>query len=186
MTSPIFSHFCFSPDWDHHDNCIVQIFAHWRQINCLPKRRAKKCIVRHYAQAGCRPTTSYDNKDYKNEGRFVVECISLFSGAGGLDVGAKMAGVSIVRAVEFDRDAAETLKLNSDSSVLIDCIDVCEIDFRDHQGGTADKIVIGGPPCQPFSKNGYWVKNENRLIDKYPRNMNKNFATFLLETTTSH
>jgi DNA (cytosine-5)-methyltransferase 1 len=32
-------------------------------------------------------------------------------------------------------------------------------------------IVIGGPPCQPFSKNGYWVRNENRLAIADPRNM---------------
>ena len=25
-------------------------------------------------------------------------------------------------------------------------------------------IIIGGPPCQPFSKNGYWIKNKNRKI----------------------
>lgn len=32
-------------------------------------------------------------------------------------------------------------------------------------------IVVGGPPCQPFSKAGYWVTNEKRQANDDPRNM---------------
>jgi DNA (cytosine-5)-methyltransferase 1 len=42
-------------------------------------------------------------------------------------------------------------------------------------------IVIGGPPCQPFSKNGYWVKNENRLAMNDPRNMISHFFRVVQE-----
>lgn len=102
----------------------------------------------------------------------MVKCISLFSGAGGLDIGAINAGVEIVACIENEPDAAETLRLNKigvhKSSVIQD--DIKNVDFAHWRDGT-DKIVIGGPPCQPFSKNGYWVRNDNRLIDEDPRNM---------------
>jgi len=105
----------------------------------------------------------------------VADCISLFSGAGGLDVGAVKAGARILRAVEFDRDAAETLRLNAHPGTVVECEDICDLDFRQHSGAHRDLIVVGGPPCQPFSKNGYWVKNENRLIERDPRNMLSQF-----------
>ena len=41
------------------------------------------------------------------------------------------------------------------------------------------------PPCQPFSKNGYWVKNDNRLIDDDPRNMLGQFLRAVSELEPS-
>lgn len=104
----------------------------------------------------------------------MVDCIALFSGAGGLDVGAKQAGARIIRCVEIDDDSVSTLRMNF-PDLRIDHGDIATIDFREHQGSRVPKIIIGGPPCQPFSKNGYWVKNENRLIEHDPRNMLSEF-----------
>lgn len=111
----------------------------------------------------------------------MIDCISLFSGAGGLDVGAVRAGARIIRAVEFDRDAAETLRLNADKDTVVECSDITDLNFTKHRDSMRDLIVIGGPPCQPFSKNGYWVKNENRLIDRDPRNMLSQFLRVVKE-----
>lgn len=105
----------------------------------------------------------------------MLECVSLFSGAGGLDIGAAAAGARIVRAVEFDADAAQTLRINNPHGAIIEEADVAALDFRAHRDRANELIVIGGPPCQPFSKNGYWVKNENRLIEADPRNMLSQF-----------
>lgn len=105
----------------------------------------------------------------------VIDCISLFSGCGGLDIGAERAGAAVVRAVEVDQDAAATLRLNMPGRDVVEEADIAGLDFTRHRDEGRDAIVIGGPPCQPFSKNGYWVKNENRLIDRDERNMLSEF-----------
>jgi len=124
-----------------------------------------------------------------------MKCISLFSGAGGLDVGAEQAGAEVILCVENDHDSTETLRTNSKKSKKkILEKDILEVDFSEYRDSRDDHILIGGPPCQPFSKNGYWVKNENRLIDRDPRNMLSQFlraveeaqpAGFLFENVES-
>lgn len=102
----------------------------------------------------------------------MVRCISLFSGAGGLDIGAVDAGAEIIACVENDPDAVETLRLNNVATHQDDVLkaDIESVKFEQWRDGQP-VILIGGPPCQPFSKNGYWVKNNNRLIEDDPRNM---------------
>ena len=120
-----------------------------------------------------------------NQSNVLVDCISLFSGAGGLDVGAKNAGARILAFVENNPDAAETRRLNNKQvggKVLEQ--DIQAIDF--HEWRSSDpRILIGGPPCQPFSKNGYWVKNDNRLIENDPRNMLGQYTRALSEMQPS-
>lgn len=112
----------------------------------------------------------------------MVDCISLFSGAGGLDIGAEMAGAKIKVSVEIDKDSVATLRLNDPlKEVLIFDTDIIDVDFRPFHAQSTPQILIGGPPCQPFSKNGYWVKNENRLIERDPRNMLSQFLRAVSE-----
>jgi DNA (cytosine-5)-methyltransferase 1 len=115
-----------------------------------------------------------------------VKCVSIFSGAGGLDVGAKNAGAKIMACVENDPDAAETLRLNRTSidNPEIFAVDIQSVDFTQLRTDEPT-ILIGGPPCQPFSKNGYWVKNDNRLIDEDPRNMIGQFLRAVSELQPS-
>lgn len=116
----------------------------------------------------------------------MVDCISLFSGAGGLDVGAESAGANIFVCVENDHDSAQTLRLNNtnDNKLILEK-DIADISFKEYRRSKSDLVVIGGPPCQPFSKNGYWVKNENRLIEKDPRNLLSQFLRVLEETNAN-
>ncbi|CAI6086028.1 DNA cytosine methyltransferase [Cohnella sp. JJ-181] len=104
-----------------------------------------------------------------------VAAISLFSGAGGLDVGAFLSNVNVIVSTDIASDAIETLRQNSHfnkTELILD--DLHEIRSERFnfiaQNSKADKvIVIGGAPCQPFSKAGYWVGNNARKGINDPR-----------------
>ena len=72
--------------------------------------------------------------------------VSLFSGAGGLDLGFKKAGFKIVWANDFDKDAVATYKENIGNECI--CGDISEIDSADIP---ECDVIIGGFPCQGFS-----------------------------------
>ena len=82
-----------------------------------------------------------------------MKALSLFTGAGGMDVGFRNAGFSIVAANEMDQHACETFRANhSETELLEGDIDsyIPELGaFR----GMMD-AVLGGPPCQGFSVAG--------------------------------
>ena len=93
-----------------------------------------------------------------------LTAISLFSGAGGLDVGFEAAGFGIVYANEFDHDAAETWKANRpDNSHVMAEGDICERmdDLKALSDADID-VVFGGPPCQGFSVAGKMDPNDDR------------------------
>lgn len=88
-----------------------------------------------------------------------IKTLSLFSGAGGLDVGFHMAGFKIVACVELESKYCKSLEANKakgkyfDKSTIIHNIDIRSFDpspYRD-QG---IECIIGGPPCQTFSAAG--------------------------------
>ena len=91
--------------------------------------------------------------------------ISLFSGAGGFDIGIEMAGFETAVCVEIDSDCRETLKHNRPNWRLFDdntnriagdirLIKPEELlEFASLKKGEA-ALVIGGAPCQPFSNIG--------------------------------
>lgn len=113
-----------------------------------------------------------ENKNYESS---KVAAIGFFSGAGGLDIGTQLAGAKIITSTDFNIQSIKTLKSNS---YFKDCQHI-HSDIRDLNGkelnlknNKFDKIIfVGGPPCQPFSKAGYWVTHENRLGQDDPRNM---------------
>ena len=106
-----------------------------------------------------------------------VQGLSFFSGAGGLDIGAQMAGIKVLSSLDFEKDAIETLKANKFFAHVKHRLD----DIRNVKGSDYTKILkennpeklvlLGGPPCQPFSKAGYWKTLSQRLGPDDPRNM---------------
>lgn len=98
----------------------------------------------------------------------MLKAISLFTGVGGLDFGFEAAGFETRVAVELDKVCCGTLRLNRDWAVLegdIHDIGSTEILEAGHlRVGEAD-VLIGGPPCQPFSKSGYWAKGDAARLD---------------------
>jgi DNA (cytosine-5)-methyltransferase 1 len=95
--------------------------------------------------------------------------LSLYTGAGGLDLGFEAAGFQTAVAVEIDPEAVATLRHNRDWPVLDrDIHTIASREILATAGlaeGEAD-VLIGGPPCQPFSKSGYWASGDTlRLGD---------------------
>ncbi len=82
--------------------------------------------------------------------------VDLFSGAGGLSLGLKQAGFTIIGAADSDRVALETHAANIPS--LTWCGDLTDptsfIEQLDLWGIDRVEVVAGGPPCQPFSRAG--------------------------------
>ena len=84
--------------------------------------------------------------------------IELFAGAGGLALGVEKAGFNTIGLIEFDKDAANTLKLNRPNWNVI-CDDIANISPLDLtklfnlKVGELD-LLSGGAPCQAFSYAG--------------------------------
>ncbi len=93
--------------------------------------------------------------------RDYLTVVSLFAGGGGLDLGLEAAGFKVRLCVESDEDARETLRANRPRWKLSEPGDIHKLEPTGilRQAGLRRRSVTllsGGPPCQPFSKSGYW------------------------------
>lgn len=78
-----------------------------------------------------------------------IKTLSLFSGAGGLDIGFEDAGFEILEQNELVGDFSKTLELNNINNHSIICKDIRNYSGKKWEGKI--DFIIGGPPCQPFS-----------------------------------
>lgn len=88
------------------------------------------------------------------------KAVSLFTGAGGMDIGFERAGIDIVFANELMKEAAETYKANHPDVVMVNDDINNVIDALDLYKGI--DIVFGGPPCQGFSVAGKMDPDDER------------------------
>jgi len=102
--------------------------------------------------------------------------ISLFSGAGGMDIGFHKAGFETAVAVEQDPSCCKTLRQNMPNVSVIEGditkISTIEILNAGNMIPLEPALVIGGPPCQSFSLAGKRMGMEDprgKLIMEYIR-----------------
>ena len=85
-----------------------------------------------------------------------LKILSLFAGAGGMDLGFKNAGFDIVWANDFDPDSVKTYKRNFGDHIVLGDIEK----IKTNQMPDNPDVVIGGFPCQGFS-----IANLGRSVD---------------------
>lgn len=101
--------------------------------------------------------------------------VDLFSGAGGISVGARNAGLNKIASIEIDKDASNTIRKNFPDSHHFECPieEVTEKDLLKIKD-TGINVIFGGPPCQGFSVAGLRNPKDprNQLFREYIRIVN--------------
>lgn len=100
-----------------------------------------------------------------------MKAVSLFTGAGGMDVGFRRAGFDVVWANDFDKDACETYRINHGESIHQGNIDDFMPDLQALGSRRNIACVFGGPPCQGFSVAGKMDAHDprSRLVWSFMR-----------------
>ena len=113
-----------------------------------------------------------------------MKLISLFSGAGGLDLGFERAGFEIAMANEFDKTIWATYEKNHKAPLIKgDIRSIKETDFPNDIDG-----IIGGPPCQSWSEAGSLRginDDRGKLFYDYIRILNDKQPKFFLAENVS-
>ncbi len=93
--------------------------------------------------------------------------IDIFSGAGGMSVGASWAGVHTALAIDINPHASESYAWNHPDMEVI-CTDIQKVNFAAYKSAE-ETVLFGGPPCQGFSTSNQRTRNsgnENNWLFK--------------------
>lgn len=99
-----------------------------------------------------------------------LRAVSLFSGAGGLDLGIRDAGFDIIAAVDTDGFAARSHERNFPETAFFhgSIVDFSERQVRSMVAPEKLKnvdLLVGGPPCPPFSKSRFYRTDKPRAME---------------------
>src|SRR5580693_1753603 len=86
--------------------------------------------------------------------------VDLFCGAGGMTLGAKLAGVNVVFAVEADPHAARTYTTNHPEVTLF-ADDIRKLTRIPVEAKGQQTVLFGGPPCQGFSTSNQRTRSRS-------------------------
>jgi DNA (cytosine-5)-methyltransferase 1 len=100
--------------------------------------------------------------------RKIMQAVDIFSGAGGMSIGAALAGINVKYAIENDLYAATTYRANHSETTVLNQ-DIREVMLADMPDIDANLplILFGGPPCQGFSTSNQKTRtsdNENNWL----------------------
>ncbi len=129
---------------DFDPQIISALMEHQKRV-CLARPRCGSCPLVSFCDVG---------KERVKDDRKPI-AVDLFGGAGGLGFGFRKAGFRIGLAVEMDRDAAQTYRLNNPGVHVIeaDVGSICASDVL-NLIGLRPAVICAGPPCQSYSAAG--------------------------------
>lgn len=97
-----------------------------------------------------------------------LKAISIYTGIGGLDFGFEAAGFETRVALDIDPVACRLARLNRNWAVLegdVSKIESAAILEAAQLAPREADVLVGGPPCQPFSKSGYWARGDAKRLN---------------------
>ena len=99
----------------------------------------------------------------------MVRFVDLFCGGGGSSCGARNAGWECVGGVDCNRQALDTYAINFKGARVLEC----NMGHAEDQNAVVDAFsgvdaVIGGPPCQGFSKRNMNKGAKHEQMNKLP------------------
>lgn len=104
-----------------------------------------------------------------------VTTVDIFSGCGGFSLGAALAGFRSIAAIDIDPTLQSAYKLNFPNSnpKLADVAKLDAAAWKSILGKSRPDGLIGGPPCQGFSRMGKRAKGDprNSLIGHFYRHV---------------
>lgn len=93
--------------------------------------------------------------------------LSLYAGIGGLDLGARAAGLDVCLATDIDADALALLHARDSTATVAGDLSSLLATGRLAKAweGAAPDVIIGGPPCTAFSHAGFWLERKRNGED---------------------
>ena len=110
----------------------------------------RACEARELSEPKASETNQHKKDAFMNESNLLT-LVSLFSGAGGMDIGFEKAGFKTIWANEYDKTISPSYQKYF-PKVTFDGRSICDI--RDTDLPDSAVGVIGGPPCQSWSEAG--------------------------------
>lgn len=135
----------------------VNLIHHARAVCTAPNPMCERCVLVSFCQLGRARSGTSDMES--------PTAVDLFAGAGGLSRGFQQAGWRIALAVELDRNAAQTYRLNNPGVPVAEC-DVAGLTGADVRtlaaGAHRVNAVLAGPPCQGYSAAGRRIPTDEK------------------------
>lgn len=139
----------------------VNLIHHGRAICRAQAPRCGQCPLVSFCPKGRAELAAASDETARTAGNSAAAsqpvAVELFAGGGGLGEGFTRAGFHVAIAVEWDRPAAQTYRINHPGTVVVEtdatAITAKQIAFLSPHAAAAEAI-IGGPPCQGYSMAG--------------------------------